>query len=49
MWVQWIEVQRVQKNALDKMKNMRNFNHIHSDKRAEWDNEQQSKEQYKKA
>ena len=33
-------MQRVQTKALDKMKNIRVFDHIHSGKRTEVDNEQ---------
>ena len=48
MWAQRVEAQRTQKGALDEMKNLRDFNHIYGGKRAEIDNEQHSKEQYKK-
>ena len=35
MWVQRVELQRVQKKALDEMKNVRDCNHIQSGKRIE--------------
>ena len=47
MWASRLEVQRVQKKALDLMKNMANFDHMDSGKRTKRDNEQQPKEQYK--
>ena len=40
-------MQRAQKKALDKMKNVRDFYHIHSGKRTEKDSDQQPK-QFKK-
>ena len=48
MLVQRVEVQRAQKKALDKMKNVTDFNHIHNGKRTDKNNEQLPKEQYKK-
>ena len=43
MWSQRKKVQRVQKKAFHKMKNMTGFGHIHSAKGTEIDNEQQPK------
>ena len=44
MWAQRIEALRMEKKALDKMKYLADFDHIHSGKRAKRDNEQQPKE-----
>ena len=48
MWAQRVEMQRVQKKALNEMKNVGNFNHIHSGKRTKIYNKQQPREQNNK-
>ena len=48
MWLKGVEAQRLQMKALDEMKTVKDFDHIHGGNRADRDNEQQPKEQYKK-
>ena len=43
MWAERVEAHRAQKKSLDEMKNVGDFDHIHSCKRTEKDNRQQYK------
>ena len=48
IWAQRVEIQRVQKKALDEINNVKDFNHINRGKRTKIDNKQQPREQSKK-